>query len=124
MVALARSRPVQGKRDLTLAARSNRVYDCLSPARSPDRWFDPIRQRLRHFSHDFRILAPGARRYVKRMIGILEQLECGARAELSHQRLQEPQGRELIASSLHEEHRDLHTEEVLSALVGRLPGRM
>ena len=58
------------------------------------------------------------------MIGVLEQLERGARTELSHHRLQEPRVRELIASSLHEEHRDLHTEEVLSALVGGPPGRM
>src|SRR6202049_1890834 len=123
MAAWARCRPVQGKRDLTLAVRSNLGYDCLSPDASRDRWFDPIRPRLRHFSHDFRILASNARRYVKRMIGILEQLECGARAELSHHRLQELQVRELIASSLHEEHRDLHTEEVLCALVGGPAGR-
>ena len=58
------------------------------------------------------------------MIGILEQLERGARAQLSHHRLQEPQVGELITSSLHEQHRDSYVEEVRCALVRRPPGRM
>ena len=58
------------------------------------------------------------------MIGVLEKLECRARTELPDERLQERQIRQLITRSLHEQHRSLHFEQVLSALVRRPPRRM
>src|SRR6202165_5616966 len=58
------------------------------------------------------------------MIGILEELECCARTELSRERLHELRIRERITRSLQEQHRNLHREEVRSALVRWPPGRM
>src|SRR5438046_8834736 len=58
------------------------------------------------------------------MIGILEQLQRRARSELSGERLQELQVRELIASALQKQHRNPHVEEMLRALVRRTPRRM
>ncbi len=45
-------------------------------------------------------------------------------AELFDERLKKPQVRKLIAGSLHEQHRDLHLEEVLCTVIRRPAGRM
>src|SRR5436190_2204667 len=47
------------------------------------------------------------------MVGIWKQLERGARAKLLDERFQKRQLRKLIASSLEEQHRNLHVEEML-----------
>src|SRR5437867_5292415 len=57
------------------------------------------------------------------MICVPEQRECRA-AEFFAERFQKLQLREFIASSLQEQQRNLHVEEVLCALVRRLAGRM
>src|SRR6185436_19437640 len=67
---------------------------------------DPRDQRIRQFSPDLRILASRARRDVKRMVGVVEQLERGTRAELRDQRFQQWQLRELVARPLQEQHRN------------------
>ena len=58
------------------------------------------------------------------MIGVLNQFERGARTELSNERFQELQVGELITRSLHEQHWNLHCEEVRSALVRRSSRRV
>src|SRR5438132_13575540 len=58
------------------------------------------------------------------MIRIRKQLECSADAELFAEPFQKFQVRAIIASSLQEQHRDLHVEKMLSALVRRLSRRM
>src|SRR6266516_5166401 len=55
--------------------RLGAAADGLSLDRTPDLHVDPLRQRVCHLGHDFRILASGPRGHVKRMIGVLEQLE-------------------------------------------------
>ena len=93
-----------------LAARDHRV--------------DPVRQLIQQFDSNFGILPTRARGHVKRMIRILKQLECCADTELFAERFQKLQVCEIITSSLQEEHRNLHIEEVLSALRRWLPGWM
>src|SRR6185295_18880067 len=85
---------------------------------------DPIRQTVHQFTEDFRILASGASRNVKRMIGILKQLQRGARAESLDQRLEQLKVRQLIASSLQEQHRNPHLEQMLAARVRWFSGRV
>src|SRR6266851_4519345 len=86
--------------------------------------FDPVDHGIQHFIPNFQIVAPGARGHVKGMIGIRKQLECRARAELLGERFEKLQVCELITRALQEQHWKVHVEEVLSALVRRLPWRM
>src|SRR5712664_1095734 len=58
------------------------------------------------------------------MVRILKQPQRCALSELLAERLQKLHAREIITSPLQEEHRNLHIEEVLSALLRWLPGWM
>src|SRR5436190_21699845 len=58
------------------------------------------------------------------MVGILKELERGARAELLAERFQQFQISEVVAGSLEEQHRNTHVKEMLRAFVRWLPGRM
>ena len=68
--------------------------------------------------------AARAREHVERVVGVVEELQRRARAELGDQRLQQAQIRQLVARALQKEHRHVHVEEVLRALVRRLARRM
>src|SRR3954471_20226766 len=59
-----------------------------------DHRIDPLDERIQHFATNLRILAAGPCRHVKRMIGVLEQLQHRALAELRAQRLKLIQHRE------------------------------
>ena len=58
------------------------------------------------------------------MVRILKELEGRTDTELFAERFNKLQVREIIASPLQKEHRNLHIEEVLSALLRWLPGRV
>jgi len=100
-------------------------YPIMCAPQLSSRLFDhPLVHRIRHFVSDIRVLAAGARGDMKRMIGIVEQRERRARAELLDERLQQTQFREFVARPLQEQHRDLHVEQMRSPLVARLARRM
>src|SRR5436190_13384936 len=92
------------------------------PAR--DHLVDPGRQRVQQFGSNFGILPARARGHVKRMIRILKRLERCALTELLTERFDKLHAREIVTSPLQKEHRDVHIEEVLSALLRWLPGWM
>src|SRR5688572_21557563 len=87
-----------------------------------DNTFHPVRHRIQQFRSDVSVLATGASRHMKRMIRILKQLERCPATELFAERLQELQVRELIASALKEEHRNLHVKKMLRPFVRRSSG--
>ena len=79
-------------------------------------------QDVRHFGADVRVLASRARRHVERVVGIVDELERGARAQPSGNARKERQVGELVARPLQEEHRNAHCREVDGTLVRRLTG--
>jgi hypothetical protein len=58
------------------------------------------------------------------MIRILKHLECGAVTQLFAERFDERQVGEIVTSSLQEQHRNVHVEEVLGAFFRWLSRRM
>ena len=54
------------------------------------------------------------------MIGALKYLQCHALAELLAQSPDFLERRQLVASALQKQHRDLHLEQMLSALLRRM----
>src|SRR5439155_22134570 len=111
----------------SLAALSEPASLIPKPTASPatrDHNVDPRRQRVQQFGTNCGILPARARGHVKRMIRILKQLESCALTELFAERLQKLHAREIITSPLQEEHRYLHIEQVLSALLRWLAGWM
>ena len=84
----------------------------------------PGGERIEHLASDVGILASGAGRHVEGMIGVLEEPQRRALAEPFRQRRQQREVRQRVAGSLQEQHRDLHVEQMLGALVRRLARRM
>ena len=58
------------------------------------------------------------------MIGIREQRQCRAFAELLADRLELIERRQVVARALQEEHRDLHLEQMLGTVLRWLAGRV
>src|SRR5262249_27437597 len=59
---------------------------------------------------------------MERVVGVLEELQRGARAELLHQWFEQLALPEIAPRALQEQHRYLDLEQVRAALVGRLAG--
>src|SRR5436190_23871475 len=81
-------------------------------------------QGIEKFGPDLRILAARPRRHMKRMIGVLKQLQRGALTEPSDHRLQTLQFRELIPRSLQKQHWNLHLGKMFCAFFRSLTRRM
>src|SRR4051794_40775801 len=87
---------------------------CTLP-RGDDHRIDPLDERIQHLATNLRILATGPCRHMKRMIGVLEQVQHRALAKLATQWLKLVQHCERIARALQEQHRHLHVEQMLAA---------
>src|SRR5438876_513330 len=61
---------------------------------------------------------------MKGMVGLGKQFQCGARAELFDERLQQLRVGKLVPASLEEQHWNLHVEEMFAPLVRWSPGGM
>src|SRR5215510_5412905 len=92
--------------------------------RSNDHRIDPLDERIQQLAAHLRILAAGPCRHVKRMIGVLEQLQGCPLPERFAKRLELLERRQGIAGALQEQHRYLHVAEVLAALGGWTAGGM
>src|SRR5262245_57970526 len=89
-----------------------------------DNFLNPARHDVQHLVSHFGIFTSRARRHMKRMVGILNQLERCAAAKLLDERLQQVQTRQLVTGSLQEEHRYPHLEQVFTTLGRWSPGRV
>src|SRR3989440_3962915 len=84
----------------------------------------PIRDRSCELAHHAGVRPARPLEHVKRVIATLHKMQGGALAQPFHHRAQQRQVGELVTISLQEEHRDLHSLEMLRPFVARLPGRM
>src|SRR5439155_14387537 len=79
---------------------------------------------VQHFSSHVRIFASCTGRHMKGMVGLGKQFQCGARAELFDERLQQLRVGKLVPASLEKQHWNLHVEEMFAPLVRWSPGGM
>jgi hypothetical protein len=84
----------------------------------------PGSENVEHLIHDHPIVTPRSSRRVKRMIRILEEMQCGARPELPHQPAKQNQIRECVARALQEQHRDGDIEQMRGAVIRWLASRV